>query len=98
KLAKVTELGLAGEIVPLRITSVDEHRGTLLIVTAMADGATGQSVGQYSALSFTSSPRDPGAITTTPRTISDLHKFLESSGDDLVPTLRNRLMDWPRQP
>src|SRR5262249_46662702 len=52
KLAKVTELGLAGEIVPLQVTSVDEHRGRLIIVTAMADGATGQSLGQYSALSF----------------------------------------------
>ena len=98
KLATVTELGLAGEIVPLQVTMVDEHRGTLFIVTAMGDGVNGQPVGQYSALSFTASPRDPGAITITPRTISDLHNFFESTGDDLVASLRNRLMEWPRHP
>jgi hypothetical protein len=98
KLRTPADIGSTGDIIPLHVTDVDEHRGSLLILAAMADGASRRNLGRFSALSFTSSPHGPGVIATTPRTISELHAFLAATGDDLVATLRNRLLDWPRQP
>ncbi len=86
----------AGEVVALQVTKIDEHQGRFLIQAEVADGGHVSSATRYLALSFTSSPHGPGAIGSTPRTISELHTFLSAGGDDLVDVLRRRLLDWPR--
>jgi hypothetical protein len=98
RLSKSTESGDAAAVVPLRITGVDEYRGKLLILTEAADDPQGAGAGRYFAWSFTSAPHGPGAITTTPHTISELQAFLATQGDDIVGLLRRQLLDWPRRP
>lgn len=95
-LATPGDVGRLGQAVELRVTGDDEHRGALLILTARIEGVSEAGHGRYSALSFTSRPHGPAAITVTPRTISELHAFLATEGDDLIGVLRRRLMDWPR--
>ncbi len=97
RLSQPSEFGATGDIVPIQVTAVDEHRGSFLMLTAIADTPADRSLGRYFALSFTSAPHAPGAITTTPRTLDDLQAFLATAGDDFVEVLRRRLLDWPRQ-
>jgi hypothetical protein len=87
----------AGQVVPLQVTSIDDHQGRFLIRAEVAAGGHISSAARYLALSFTSSPHGPGAISSTPRTISELHTFLTAGGDDLLDVLRRRLLDWPRE-
>jgi hypothetical protein len=98
KLSRPTELSGGATVVPLRITGVDEYQGKLLILTEIADSVQSVDGGRYFAWSFTTSPHGPGAITTTPHTISELQAFLETHGDDIVGLLRRQLLDWPRRP
>ncbi len=98
QLSKVSDCGSTGDIVPIKITAVDEYRGSFVILTAIAGGVNDQIAGRYAAMSFTSAPHGPGTIASTPGSISELHAFLARSGDDLVDVLRRRLVYWPRQP
>lgn len=88
----------ADQVVPLEVTSVDEHQGRFLIQAEVADGGRISSASSYLALLLTASPRGPRAINSTPRNISELHSFLSAGGDDLLDVLRRRLLDWPREP
>jgi hypothetical protein len=98
-LSRVDEEGGGVRVVPLQITGVDEHGGKLLVWTEIATGSTsaGNTVG-YFALSFSATPHGPGAITDAPRTISDLHAFLGTEGDDFVGQLRRQLLEWTQDP
>jgi hypothetical protein len=98
KLSQPGEAGGIDDVVALKVTDVDEHRGSVTILTAIGDSPTGPNPGRYFTLSFTSAPRAPGAITIAPRTISELQAFLATAGDELIAVLRRRLLDWPRQP
>lgn len=87
----------AEQVVPLQVTKIDEHQGRFLIHAEVPAGGQISSTVRYLALSFTSSPHGPGAISSTPGTISELHTFLTAGGDDLLDVLRRRLLDWPRE-
>lgn len=89
--------GDAGQVVPLQVTKIDEHQGRFLIHAEVA--AAGQMSGavRYLALSFTSSPHGPGAVTSTPGSIGELQAFLTAGGNDLLDVLRRRLLAWPRE-
>jgi len=93
----VASAGDAGQVVPLQVTKIDEHQGRFLIHAEVAAGADISSAVRYLALSLTSSPHGPGAISSTPGTIGELHTFLIAGGDDLLDVLRRRLLDWPRE-
>ena len=92
QLSKLSDFGSTGDIVPIQVTAVDEHRGSVVILTAIAGSANDRIPGRYVALSFTSAPHAPGTIATTPGSISELHAFLATAGDDLVDVLRRRLV------
>lgn len=81
----------------LHVTSVDEHQGRCLISVEQAAVRDSPQDETWLSLSFTSSPRVPGAIRSAPSTIGELHAFFASAGDDLLQVLRRRLLDWPRE-
>lgn len=87
----------AGQVIPLQVTKIDEHHGRFLIQAEVPVGGQSSSVTRHLALSFTASPHGPGAISSTPRTISELNTFLTAAGDDLLDVLRRRLLNWPRE-
>lgn len=96
-LSKLADVGATNEAVPVAVTGVDEYRGRLTILTAIAERAKTGAPPPYLALSFTSAPHPPDAIAT-PHTISELHDFLAAHGDDLIAVLRRRLLEWSQQP
>jgi hypothetical protein len=85
------------QVVRLRVAGIDEHRARCLIQVDLASGDDKFKSLDWFSLSFTSSPRGPGPIASTPRTIGDLHTFLADGGDDLVGVLRRLLLEWPRE-
>ncbi|MEZ5318330.1 MAG: Mov34/MPN/PAD-1 family protein [Vicinamibacterales bacterium] len=87
----------AGQVVRLRVAGIDEHRARCLIQVDLASGDGTSRTPDWFSLSFTSSPRGPGPIASTPRTIGDLHTFLAAGGDDVVDVLRRLLLEWPRE-
>ena len=86
-----------GSVTRLRVGTVDEHQGRCLIQVDLASGDEASKTPDWFALSFTSSPREPGPIASTPGTIGDLHTFLAAGGDDVVSVLRRLLLEWPRE-
>ena len=97
KLSQSADADRLDDIVPLHVTDVVEHQGSVTILTAVGDSPIGHAPAHYSTLLFTAAPHAARAITITPRRISELHDFLATAGDDLVAVLRRRLLDWPRQ-
>ena len=87
----------AAHVVSLRVTAVDEHQGRYLIQVELASRDDASKAPDWLSLSFTSAPRGPGAIASTPHTIGELHALLAAEGDDLLDVLRRRLLDWPRE-
>ena len=86
----------AGQVYRLQVTGIDEHQRKHLIQVKLASAEDTSSATDWLSLVFTASPRGPGAITSTPHTLGELHEFLATAGDDLLDVLRRRLVDWPR--
>ena len=87
----------AGHVARLRVVGIDEYQGRCLIQVDLASGDEASRTPGWLVLSFTSSPRGPGPIASTPGTIGDLHAFLAAGGDDVVDVLRRLLLEWPRE-
>src|SRR5690606_11386399 len=88
----------ASQVVHLRVVDINEHRGRHLIQVDLASNEEACKPTQWFSLSLTSSPRGPGPIASTPRTIGDLHAFLSAGGDDLLNVLRRLLLPWSQNP
>lgn len=87
----------AGHVVRLRVVGIDEHRGRCLIQADVASAEDVSKFPEWFSLSVTASPRGPGPIASTPRTIGDLHALLAAGGDDLLDVLRRLLLEWSQR-
>lgn len=86
------------QVAQLRVVDINEHRGRYLIQVDLVTNEEASMPPAWFSLSLTSSPRAPGPIASTPRTIGDLHAFLSAGGDDLLNVLRRLLLPWSQNP
>lgn len=77
----------------LSIKSCENDRNTY-IAKRPKDSDESSNVFEYVAFSFLTKAQTHGIIRWAPKTILELHKFLESSNTDLVGQLRKKLCEW----